>query len=45
MMDENNDVAIASESYDDSENISTGKKLRSRERGLTRNPGHTVPTA
>jgi len=44
-MDENNDVAIASESYDGSENISTVKKPRSRKRGLTRNPGHTVPTS
>ena len=38
MMDENNDVETASESYDDSENILAGKKPRSRERGPDKKP-------
>ena len=39
MMDEENKVVeSASESYDGSENISTGKKPRSRERGPDKKP-------
>jgi len=45
MMDEDKIVESVSESYDDSENILAGKKPRSRERGPTENPGHTVQTA
>ena len=38
MIDENKVVESISESYDDSENISTGKKPRSRERGPDKKP-------
>ena len=38
MMDENKVVESVSESYDDSENIFTGKKPRSRERGPDKKP-------
>ncbi len=38
MMYENKVVAIAAESYDDSENILAGKKPRSRERGPDKKP-------
>ena len=38
MMDENKVVESVSESYDDSGNVSTGKKPRSRERGPDKKP-------
>ena len=38
IMDEDKIVESVSESYDDSENISTGKKPRSRERGPDKKP-------
>ena len=38
MMDENKIIESVSESYDDSKNISTGKKPRSRERGPDKKP-------
>lgn len=38
MIDESKVIESISESYDDSENISTGKKPRSRERGPDKKP-------
>ena len=37
-------IAIAAESYNDSENILAGKNLAAEKGDLTRNLGHTVQT-